>query len=174
MMSDTRSKEPFADDLGHAEAWSALAQGLEPEAPNGAVRARLLEQLAGPERFALFADDLSQAFRVTREAALQALRRVSDASAWRPGLLAGSQFLATDALSEARVVIARLPAGTRIPTHHHDDREITLVLQGLLIEDGRRQHGPGALLDMPAGTEHAITVSDQADCLVVFFGASPP
>jgi hypothetical protein len=44
----------------------------------------------------------------------------------------------------------------------------------LLIEDGCTQHGPGALLDMPAGTAHAITVSDEADCLVVFFAASPP
>jgi quercetin dioxygenase-like cupin family protein len=173
-MSDTRSKESVDDELGHAEAWSVLARGLEPEAPNEAMRARLLAQLAGPERFALFAEDLSRAFRVTREDALQALRRVPDASAWRPGLLAGSQFLTTQALSEARVVIARLPAGTHIPTHQHHDRETTLVLQGLLIEDGRIQHGPGALLDMPAGTAHAITVSGQTDCLVVFFGASPP
>ena len=131
--------------------------------------------MPGPERAsALFAQELSRAFRVTREAALQALRRVSDASAWRPGLLPGSQLLTTDALSEVGAVIARLPAGTRIPTHQHRGRETTFVLQGLLIEDGRAQHGPSALLDMPAGSAHAITVSDQAECLVVFFDATPP
>jgi quercetin dioxygenase-like cupin family protein len=170
MASDTRNKDPLAEQLGNPEAWSALALGLEPEPPNPALRARLLAQLAGPERFALFAEDLSRAFGVTREAALHALRRIPDPSAWRPGLHAGTQLLSTDALSEARVVIARLPAGTLIPKHYHHGREATLVLQGLLIEDGRTEHGPGALLDMPAGSAHAIAVSDQAGCLVVFLG----
>jgi quercetin dioxygenase-like cupin family protein len=151
------------------EAWSTLALSLTPVAPAPEVRARLLAALSGPERFTLFAAEVARAFELSPETAREALRAIDDESAWSEGELPGSVFLSTPALLAARVFISRLPARTRIPKHPHPSREVTMVLEGLLIEDGCKQHGPGAVLDMSPGTEHEIVVGADAACTVVFF-----
>jgi anti-sigma factor ChrR (cupin superfamily) len=71
-----------------------------------------------------------------------------------------------------RTVISRLPAGTRIPRHTHEAREITYVLDGILISDGV-EHRRAACLDMAPGTAHALRVSEEDACLVVFASRVP-
>jgi anti-sigma factor ChrR (cupin superfamily) len=150
-----------------------LALSLEPLEPRAELRANLITRLFGSERLAPFATDLARVFGLTYAAARAALLHVDDANVWRDGLWPGSRVLTTPELLEASAVIARLPAAARIPKHPHTGRELTLVLQGCLIEDGQTQHGPGDVLDMPAGSEHAISVSSDAECLVVFFPLRP-
>jgi hypothetical protein len=162
------SASPRADEAGSAETWSALALSLEPVEPAAELRANLISRLTGSERFTPFAGDVARVFGVTHAAARAALLHVDDAEVWRAGLWPGSLVFWTPELREASTVIARVPAATRIPRHPHADRELTMVLQGCLIEDGHAQHGPGDVLDMPPSSEHAIAVSDGAECLVVF------
>jgi len=156
------------DEAASVETWTALALSLEPIAPEVDVRANLVARLAGSERFAPFAADVARVFGVTREAARAALLSIDDAGVWRDGMWPGARVCATPELQAVNTVIARLPAATQIPKHPHGQRELTLVLQGCLIEDGRAQHGPGDVLDMASDTSHAIAVSASGECLVVF------
>jgi hypothetical protein len=166
---DDGSASSRSDPTQSAETWSALALSLEPVEPVAELRANLIARLQGSERFAPFAGDVARVFGLTPAAAREALLQVDDANVWRDGLWLGSRVFWTPALREVSAVIARLPAATQIPKHPHADRELTLVLQGCLIEDGQARHGPGEVLDMPASSEHAIAVSADAECLVVFY-----
>jgi putative transcriptional regulator len=150
------------------ELWSLLASALEPRAPAPQLRENLLAQLRGPQRWAPFASEIARTFGLDLEHTRTALARISDAAAWQPGFWPGSWFSSTPALQQARTVIARLPAGTRIESHLHAGRELTYVLEGELIENERTRHAAGALLDMPPGSRHEIAVAADAECLVVF------
>jgi hypothetical protein len=140
-------------------------------APSPAQRDRLLASLSGSERFTLFAGDVARTFGVTVDDARAALRLVQDPRAWHPGSVPGVSWLTTPALAKLDVVIARLAVDMRIPKHPHSSREITLVLDGLLIEDGDRTLRAGDVLDMAIGTEHEIAVAGEHACLAVFFPA---
>lgn len=161
-MTDPRDRER------DAAPWSLLARALDPEQPPAEHRARLLAALQGPERWAPFTKEIASIFTVAPDAVRAALARIADPTAWQPAILPGSSFTTTPELAQARTVITRLPPGTRIPTHRHAERELTYVLDGELIEDGRHSRGAGQLLDMHAGTEHALDSGDGGECLVVF------
>lgn len=168
-MSNQGHDDDTADPAtGSDELWSLLASALEPEAPEPRVRDELLAQLRGQERWSPFASEIARTFGLDLELVRAALARISDQAAWQPGFWPGSWFSSTPALQQARTVLARLPAGTRIPAHRHASRELTYVLDGELIEDDRTRHGPGALLDMPPGSRHQVAVSADDECLVVF------
>jgi hypothetical protein len=141
---------------------------MTPLAPATDVRNRLLARLRGPERFALFGTELATAFGVTREAALEALRLIDDASVWRPGDVPGSRMFATQALREQGALVVHLPANTQLGKHTHTQRELTMVLDGLLIENATVEHRAGAVLDLPSGSEHSVAVPAAHHCLVVF------
>lgn len=138
------------------------------EAPRPEVRERLLAALRGRERWTFYTPELARLFALSHDDALDALQRIEDPKAWRRGLaLPGSEVLNTRALLTARAVIARLPAGSRIPPHRHPMRELTFILDGELTEDGIVSTN-GALIDKPPGSEHPETVVGASRCLVVF------
>jgi cytosine/adenosine deaminase-related metal-dependent hydrolase len=151
-----------------ADALSLLTEAIETSPPEAAVRERLLRTLQGPERFTPWAPEVSRRFGLTLEEARDALRRIHEPSAWRPGVLPGSRLLATPALMRQRSIVAELPAGMRIARHRHHARELTYILDGTLIEDGELRHERGHLLDKLSGSEHELTVTEDACCLVVF------
>lgn len=157
-----------ADDALREDVWSLLSESLEPRSPDPAVRARLLAQLEGPERFAPFAAEVSRSFGLTLADAREALRRVQGAEGWVPGFWPGSRLFLTPTLMQAHTVIARLSPGTRIPRHRHAARELTYVLDGVMLEDQTTRHLSGTLIDMPSGSEHEVGVPADADCLVLF------
>jgi putative transcriptional regulator len=163
-----RGQSPGADV---PDALALLAEALTPVPPDRQVRDKLLAQLQGPERFAPFARDVARHFALEHEQALVALRLIPGESLWRPGPWPGSRLLTTEGLLGAGAMIAALPPGTCIAQHRHHTRELTYVLDGELIADGTL-HGAGALLDMPPGSEHTVTVSANAGCLVVFSATS--
>jgi hypothetical protein len=151
-----------------ADALSLLAEALPTSLPEPAVRERLLRALEGPERFTPWAPQVSRRFGLTLEEARDALRRIHEPSAWRPGLWPGSRLLATPALTRQRSIVAELPAGMRIASHRHAARELTYILEGTLIENGELRHESGSLLEKSSGSEHELTVTEDARCLVVF------
>ena len=167
-MSDHRHDDAADPELSSEELWSLLASALQPEAPPSGLREKLLAQLHGEQRWAPFASEIARTFGLDLAQTRAALARIADPAAWQPGFWPGSWFSSTPALQQARTVIARLPAGTRIPSHRHAGRELTYVLAGELIENDQQRHGPGALLDMPADSRHDIAVAADAECLVVF------
>jgi hypothetical protein len=145
-----------------------LATALTPLQPATETRTQWLARLRGPERFTLFAGDVARLFGVSRLDALDALRMIHRDEAWVPGQLFGSRLLTTPALTAQRTVISQLPAGVCLPKHSHAIRELTFVLDGCLIENGVARRTTAAVLDMPIGSEHALQVSDDEPCLVVF------
>jgi len=136
--------------------------------PHPGIRSRLLETLSGPERYTLFANDVARAFDVDVEHARAALRAIADPSSWRAGAVPGSRLFTTPELAANGTLIADLPLGMEIPVHAHAERELTLVLDGALLDDMQRRFGPGELLDMQVGTAHSITVVGEHACLAVF------
>jgi hypothetical protein len=151
------------DDDKDLAALSLLADVLPPAQPRAAARARLLAALNGPARFAPLAQEIADTFTVPVAAVLAGLSRIDDDSAWLGAPSPGPSILPV----HGRVVISRLPAGTRIPQHAHKTREVTYVLDGLLISDGT-PHRRASCMDMAPGTAHALQVSDDEDCIVVF------
>jgi putative transcriptional regulator len=154
---------------------SLLAEELLPAPPAADVRARLLDAIRGPERFTPHAPDVARLFGLALADAREALLLVQQSSAWQPGFHPNSQHLFTDALTQRSALIARLPAGMRIPRHVHQARELTSILDGELLEDGKLLHVSGAIMDMASGSAHELVVRGQL-CLVVFalqFGYNP-
>ena len=144
-----------------------LAHVLPEVRPSASARASLLERLRGPARFAPFASEIAAAFDAPLPAVLSALSRIDDPTAWL-GPVPGARVLPL----HGRVVVSRLPAGTRIPHHQHATRELTYVLDGTLISDDT-EHQRGACLDMAPGTGHALRIGDADECLVVFTSLLP-
>jgi quercetin dioxygenase-like cupin family protein len=167
-MSDDSHDDPTTSSEATAAALSLLASVLPERAPPAERRAALLAELRGRQRFAPFVAEISAAFGVGRDPLRDALGRIPDESAWQPGLWPGSRLLSTPALAQAHTVIARLEPGSHIASHEHPYRELTYVLDGELTEDAAHRMGPGELLIMPPGSQHAISVAKDEESLVVF------
>lgn len=156
----------MADDEDEAmdiAALSLLADALPAVEPPAALRQRLLSELEGPHRFAPLAQEIADTFAVPLPAVLAALARIDDGAAWLGAAVPGPRILPL----HGRTVISQLAPGTKIPHHGHKARELTYVLDGLLISNGT-PHGRGSCMDMAPGMEHALEVSDEGDCIVVF------
>jgi anti-sigma factor ChrR (cupin superfamily) len=151
------------------ETLGLLVDGLAPQEPEPAARARLLAALHGPERWTPWAASVAALLGIDEQDTRDALQQIEERAAWQAGLWPGSYILQTAALRAARALIARLPPATRIARHNHSARELTYVLAGELREDDRRSYGPGALVDMQVGSEHELAVAGTDECLVVFF-----
>jgi quercetin dioxygenase-like cupin family protein len=158
------------EDMDEA-ALSLLAETLPAVPVPSEARARLFAQIDGPLRFAPFAEEIAARFGAPVAVVRAALARIDDPSAWLKSPTSSLSLMPVHLTSTGAVVISRLAAGTRIPKHKHAVREVTYVLDGVLISDDRA-HGRAACLDMPPGSEHALQVSEDEECLVVF--ASPP
>lgn len=148
-------------------AMSLLVDALPIAAPPLELRARLHAELTGAARFAPFAQEIADTFDAPLQVVLAALARIDDQAAWL-GSRSGPGILPV----HGRTVISRLPAGTRIPRHTHEARELTYVLDGSLISDGV-EHRRASCLDMAPGTAHALSVGEQEACLVVFASLVP-
>jgi mannose-6-phosphate isomerase-like protein (cupin superfamily) len=64
----------------------------------------------------------------------------------------------------------RMLGGTGFPMHRHEEPELTFVLSGRLRDDKGELYDPGDVLDMPAGSSHALHVPDETPALVAVLG----
>ena len=72
----------------------------------------------------------------------------------------------------AEVLFASYPAGTSIPTHHHDTDNHGVILRGELIlhMDGQStRYGKGDWYHVPAGREHAAEFAQDTDEIEFWF-----
>lgn len=165
----TQSDDPH--EIAADAAVALLATTLPPVAPPSAIRERLMAALRGPERYAPHVPEVALRFGLGESQLRAAFARIDRSEAWMPGLLPNSSMLVVHDEPGRAVVLARLEAGARIPHHRHAVRELTYVLDGELSAGGKRVTR-ACLLDMPPGSEHAIDVVGDHECLVVF--SMPP
>jgi ChrR Cupin-like domain len=152
----------------------ALAQPPRP-APAG-VRARLLRTVGSVDRFAPFFDDLTRLFQLPLETIRALLARIDDASRpWERSLLGrplrGSElfhFPAGPLLAAGGAAggVLRLGAGQSFPVHRHQGNEVTYVLEGGYLADGR-VYGPGSQIEMPGDSRHDYQAAPERDLVIM-------
>jgi quercetin dioxygenase-like cupin family protein len=175
MKSDRDDPDDLAALPWPGELLAGLADGLSPVTARPEVRARLLATVASADRFAPFLPALSRLFDLPAAALRAVVERID-----RPGdfLVGGPgvsylHFAPGPALSAAgaEAGIVLLEPGADFPRHRHLGTESTFVLEGVM-RDGEASHGPGALVEHPAGTSHdyAATAARPLVLLVVHHG----
>lgn len=165
-MGDRRRKEH--------EIWSALALGLKPVLPPPELRARLMDSIKSVARFGPFAASFASVFDLDEASARDLLARAGSPEGWIPGVgstLGYLDFEPGPRLAPAHCGLVRMRARAQVPTHRHEEREITFVLAGSLIDDTGCHHGPGRVLDMPVGSTHSLRVGETETLVAVLLGA---
>jgi quercetin dioxygenase-like cupin family protein len=157
-----------------SEALAAKAEQVSPVAPAPALRARLLHTLDSVDRFAPFLDDLTRLFELPVETIRKLLTRI-DGAVWDRTLLGvhlhGSElfhFPVGPRLQESGAAggVLRVRAGVTFPPHTHHGDEVTYVLEGGYVADGRT-HGPGSILSMAGGSAHDYRAAPERDLVIM-------
>ena len=146
-----------------------LAKTLDPVTPPFGARERLMAAIEGPLRFLPFCAELSRHFDLT-EARMRELFLCIDASStWKRGaapLEGYYNFKPGPALLPLHGGFVRLLGGTGFPRHRHRDRELTFVMSGCIYDDAGQHFAPGSVIDMPPGSAHTLSVTDEAPALL--------
>jgi hypothetical protein len=152
-----------------SEALAQASASLPPQAPSPGGRARLLESLAGPDRFRPFFAELARRFDLTVDAIRALVARIDDPAAWEATPLSWVKlihFAGGPALAGADAGFVRVAAGTKFPRHRHQGPEMSFVLEGRMFESGRVL-GPGAIDEISPDAIHEYTVGPEADLVVM-------
>jgi putative transcriptional regulator len=167
-----RQVDRVAEQLTRAA--EALAQG--PVAAPAAVRARLMQTVAGVDRFAPFLDDLVRLFELPVDTIRGFLARIDDAGRpWERSVMGVTlqraelfHFAVGPRLAAAGAAggVLRLQAGCAFPVHTHHGTEVTYVLEGGYVADGR-VYGPGAAIEMTGGTSHDYRAAAARDLVIM-------
>ncbi|MGO9833691.1 MAG: cupin domain-containing protein [Polyangiaceae bacterium] len=156
------------------EAWSVLSLALQPVAPPLDLRGRLMASIERSARFRPFSRDIARWFDLTERAARDLLARVDDPAAWEPGvgrILGFMHFEPGPRLAPAHCGLVRMKDGARVPLHRHVEREVTLVLEGGVVDGDGTRYGPGQALEMPPGSAHTLRVVGNPEALLAVLQA---
>ena len=138
------------------QALAAWAEARVAEsAPSADLRRRLLQTVAGRGRFTPFVASLRRIFDLGAEAAAHLLAKVDGAADWleaAPGVRY-FHFVPGASLGQFEAGIVRLRPGATFPRHRHRGPEVTLVLDGTLLDRGQ-VHGAGSVVESATGSEH--------------------
>ena len=138
------------------QALAAWAEARVAElAPSAELRRRLLHTVAGRGRFAPFVASLRRIFDLGAEAAADLLDKADGAADWleaAPGVRY-FHFAPGAALGQLEAGIVRVRPGATFPRHRHRGPEVTLVLDGTLLDRGQ-VHGAGSVVESATGSEH--------------------
>ena len=150
-----------------AEALALVSLALEPLATSSEARARLLAE-AGARSWGGFHQAMARLFDLSGAAVRELVRRARDASQWQPGPIAGVDLFHLE--GGPRLVLAdcglvRLAPGTAFPHHRHVGTEVSLILEGSLIESTGRVFHPGDLHELGKDSEHSFRISDDGPCV---------
>ncbi len=160
------AEQPLPSDI---EAWALLSLALDPVDPPAADRERLLRTIAGAARYLPFRAGLEHHFDLDEAAANALLARLQIAEAWTAGvapILGFLHFRPGPRLGRAHCGFVRMKRGMQIPAHRHLDRELSYVLEGRLFDEAGNRYGPGAAIEMQAGSVHTLSVSAEGDALI--------
>ena len=155
------------DDDELFAAW-VEASGLE-EAPPTRARARLLDAVDSSGRFALMLEAIHRLTDLAGDALAALLRRLDEPGGWIEGApgVHYFHFSPGPAAAAPEAGIVRLRPGATFPRHRHIGDEVSLILDGVLIDDAGRRHGPGSVIPSAAGSEHAYTAGTGRDLVIV-------
>ena len=150
------------------DAAGELGGLVQPVAPSGAARARLLDAARGGERFARFAGRFAELFDVGVDRARELLGLIDQPGAWEPGPARHAwlvHFQTGPRLATADAGFVKLAAGERFPWHRHEGEEHSLILQGAAADSlsGRLNVGDEGRLD--GGSEHDVVALGDEDLI---------
>jgi quercetin dioxygenase-like cupin family protein len=157
-----------------SEALAATADKVAPVAPGPGLRARLLGTLDSVDRFAPFFDDLTRLFELPVESIRKLLARI-DGFEWETSLLGvqlqGSELFHFAVGPNLRATgaaggVLRVRAGVTFPQHRHHGDEVTYVLEGGYLADGK-SYGPGSTIPMSGGTTHDYRSAPERDLVIM-------
>jgi ChrR Cupin-like domain len=138
------------------QALTAWAQGrLVESPPSPDLRRRLLETVGGIGRFGPFVPLLRRLFDLGAQTAADLLAKAEGAADWieaAPGVRY-FHFVPGAAVGPLEAGIVRLRPDATFPRHRHRGPEVTLVLDGFLVDRGQT-HGPGGVVESAGGSEH--------------------
>lgn len=158
----------MADRIDEARARELLAENAAPMAVDEQARARLWAALE-TERYLPFCNELAAHFDFGEAAMRALLATLADPAAWtrgEPPVQRYVDFTPGARLLPLRAGFVRLAAGARIARHRHRDRELTMVLEGVLVDDGGRSYRPGDVIEMAVGSVHALAVPEDQEAVV--------
>jgi quercetin dioxygenase-like cupin family protein len=156
------------------EALACAAETVAPLAPPPSLRARLLGTVTSVDRFAPFVDDLTRLFELPATAIRKLLERI-DGAEWEHVLLGvplhGCELFHFPVGPRLRETggaggVLRVRAGATFPQHRHHGDEVTYVLEGGYLADGR-VHGPGSAITMSGGTAHDYQAAPERDLVIM-------
>jgi putative transcriptional regulator len=137
-------------------AWAE--QRVAESTPSPELRRRLLQTIAGSGRFGPFVPRLRRLFDLGAQTAADLLAQVDGAADWieaAPGVRY-FHFAPGSSVGQLEAGIVRLRPQATFPRHRHRGPELTLVLEGTLIDRGQA-HGAGRVVESATGSEHDYT-----------------
>lgn len=149
------------------EAAHGLALTLTPVPPPPALKARLLASVAA-ERHLPFLATVARFADLALEKMRGILKTIDDPQAWEE-LLPGMHVIHFDpgpAMAGADTGFLRLEGGVRFPKHKHHAPEVTVVLEGELIDSDGSHYGPGDVFHKGEGDPHDYAAGP--DGLLIF------
>jgi putative transcriptional regulator len=150
------------------QALSAWAEGRVAEAaPSPALRRRLLETVCGVTRFGPFVPLLRRLFDLGAQTAADLLAKADGAADWieaAPGVRY-FHFAPGAAVGQLEAGIVRVRPDATFPRHRHRGPEVTLVLDGSLVDRGQ-VYGPGCTIEAAGGTEHDYKAGSGRDLIL--------
>jgi hypothetical protein len=156
-------------------ALELLVKTIDPVVPPVGARARLMAAIEGPARYLPFCAELSRHFELTEERMRELLACIDVAATWKRGSLPVEgyyNFRPGPALAPLHGGFVRLLGGAGFPMHRHRDRELTFVLSGRIYDDAGKEFDPGSVIEMPAGSVHSLSVTEDAPALLAVLNGS--
>jgi anti-sigma factor ChrR (cupin superfamily) len=158
----------MAEVSDDASALAALASALQPEQAAGALRSRVLASAGAEGRYGRFADRLARLLDLPVDAARTLLAEVEAGVGFQPTPWPGLEMRVVavgPAFPAAQAAISRLAPGAAFPRHGHVDEEVTLVLEGGLVDDDGVEVWRGEELYERPGTDHAPVALPRGPCI---------
>lgn len=111
---------------------------VTPVAPSPAVHERLVASIGGG-RFERFSSKMASLFDVTVERARELLGLIERPASWEPGTpgLTLVHFDGGPAFAQADCGFVRLAPNAAFPVHTHAGEEVSVILEGTLVDRGR-------------------------------------
>lgn len=153
------------------QALAVWAEGrVTDSAPSADLRRRLLQTVAGQDRVARFAPVVAlfrRLFDLPAETAALLLAKADGLTDWleaAPGVRY-FHFGPGAAVGQLEAGIVRIHPGATFPRHRHRGPEVTLVLDGTLLDRGQI-YSAGRVVESATGTEHDYSAGAGRDLIL--------
>lgn len=164
-MSGGDADDPLIDasaPMADQELLTDMLELVPAEMPPPALRARIIEAIAGGGRLHRFAAQIAELLTVPETTSRSLLDALDEPKSWSrspvPGL---STFDLAGEVERpgTRVSFLKLEAGCSFPEHEHLGPETVLLLQGWCTDGDGVVARPATLLEMAEGTSHRFDVA---------------